>query len=159
MREAVTPTWLASKCGASCFSTFSTFHTTASALNGEPSWNFTPGRSLKIHLVLSASSTSHSVARPGMTTLGLSADDRSQAVSPSYIVMPVKRLPSKPWSGWPRVRGMSAAVMPMRRTDSALAWAGSATAETVVIIAAAKAARIVNEFVTLDSTIKSPISG
>jgi len=37
MREAVTPTWLGSNCGASCFSTFSTFHTTASALNGEPS--------------------------------------------------------------------------------------------------------------------------
>ena len=37
MREAVTPTWLASNCGASCFSTFSTFQTTASALNGEPS--------------------------------------------------------------------------------------------------------------------------
>ena len=32
MREAVTPTWLASNCGASCFSTFSTFQTTASAL-------------------------------------------------------------------------------------------------------------------------------
>ena len=37
MREAVRPTWLGSNCGASCFSTFSTFHTTASALNGEPS--------------------------------------------------------------------------------------------------------------------------
>ncbi|MGY4316526.1 hypothetical protein ACVWW1_005853 [Bradyrhizobium sp. JR3.5] len=37
MREAVTPTWLASYCGASCFSTLSTFQTTASALNGEPS--------------------------------------------------------------------------------------------------------------------------
>ena len=71
MRDAVTPTWLASNCGASCFSTFSTFHTTASALNGEPSWKVTPGRSLKIHLVLSASSTFHSVARPGITTLGL----------------------------------------------------------------------------------------
>ena len=78
MREAVTPTWLGSKCGASCFSTFSTFHTTASALNAEPSWNFTPGRSLKIHLVLSASSTFHSVARPGITTLALSAEERSQ---------------------------------------------------------------------------------
>ncbi len=80
MREAVTPTWLASNCGASCFSTFSTFHTTASALNGEPSWKVTPGRSLKIHLVLSASSTFHSVARPGITTLALSAEDRSQPV-------------------------------------------------------------------------------
>jgi len=37
MREAVTPIWLGSNCGASCFSTLSTFHTTASALNAEPS--------------------------------------------------------------------------------------------------------------------------
>src|ERR1700751_742651 len=34
MREAVTPTWLGSNCGASCFSTLSTFQTTASALKG-----------------------------------------------------------------------------------------------------------------------------
>ena len=94
-----------------------------------------------------------------MTTLGLSADDRSHIVSASYIVRPVKRLPSKPWSGWPSVRGMSAAVMPMRSTESAPAVAGSAKAETVVIIAATTAARMVNEFVTLDSTITSPISG
>src|SRR5882757_4163380 len=95
MREAVTPTWLGSSCGASCFSTFSTFHTTASALNGEPSWKVTPGRSLKVHLVLSASSTFHSVARLGITTLALSAEDKSQPVSASYMVTPVKRLPSK----------------------------------------------------------------
>ena len=37
MREAVTPTWLGSKCSASCFSTFSTFQTTASGLKSEPS--------------------------------------------------------------------------------------------------------------------------
>ena len=121
MREAVTPTWLGSKCGASCLSTFSTFQTTASASNAEPSWNFTPGRSLKIHLVLSSGATLHSVATPGITTLALSADERSQVVSPSYMVLPVKRLPSKPWSGWPSVRGMSAAVMPMRTTD----WASA----------------------------------
>ena len=96
MREAVTPTWLASNCGASCFSTFSTFQTTASALNGEPSWKVTPGRSLKVHFFLSASSTFHSVASPGIITLGLVADERSHAVSPSYMVRPVKRLPSKP---------------------------------------------------------------
>ena len=96
MREAVTPTWLASNCGASCFSTFSTFQTTASALNGEPSWKVTPGRSLKVHFFLSASSTFHSVASPGIITLGLSADDRSHIVSASYMVRPVKRLPSKP---------------------------------------------------------------
>src|SRR5690348_16129728 len=61
MRDAVTPTWLGSNCGASCFRTFSTFHTTASALNGAPSWKVTPGRSLKVHLVLSETSTFHSV--------------------------------------------------------------------------------------------------
>ena len=96
MRDAVTPTWLGSNCGASCLSTLSTFQTTASALNGEPSWNVTPGRSLNVHFVLSASSTFHSVASPGITTLGLSADDRSHIVSASYMVRPVKRLPSKP---------------------------------------------------------------
>jgi hypothetical protein len=105
MREAVTPTWLASKCSASCFSTFSTFHTTASASKSEPSWNFTPERSLKIHLVWSEGETAHSVATPGITTLALSADERSHVVRPSYIVLPVKRLPSKPWSGWPTVFG------------------------------------------------------
>ena len=96
MRDAVTPTWLGSKCGASCLSTFSTFQTTASALNGEPSWKVTPGRSLNVHFFLSASSTFHSVASPGITTLGLSAEERSHSVSASYMVRPVKRLPSKP---------------------------------------------------------------
>jgi hypothetical protein len=131
----VTPTWLASYCGASCLSTLSTFHTTASALNGEPSWKVTPGRSLKIHFVLS-SVTAHSVARPGMTALALVADDRSHMVSASYIVRPVKRLPSKPWSGWPSVRGMSAAVMAMRRTVSALAVVGAVVAAAIVSSAA-----------------------
>lgn len=37
MRDAVTPTWLASKWGASSLRTFSTFQTTASALKGLPS--------------------------------------------------------------------------------------------------------------------------
>src|SRR6476660_9517553 len=92
MREAVTPTWLGSNCGASLFRTFSTFHTTASALNGEPSWKVTPDRSLKVHLVLSASSTFHSVASPGIITLALSAEERSHIVRVSYIVRPVKRL-------------------------------------------------------------------
>src|SRR5689334_17183038 len=98
-RDPVTPTRLASNGGASCLSTFSTFQTTASALKGEPSWKATPGRSLKVHFFLSASSTFHSVASPGITTLGLSAEDRSHPVKASYIVRPVKRLPSKPWSG------------------------------------------------------------
>src|SRR3981081_4786385 len=85
IRDAVTPTWLGSNCGASCLSTFSTFQTTASALNGEPSWNVTPGRSLKVHFFLSASSTAHSVERPGITTLALVAEDRSHIVNASYI--------------------------------------------------------------------------
>src|SRR5882757_11266651 len=86
MRVAVTPTWLGSNCGASCFKTLSTFHTTASALNGEPSWNLTPGRSLNSHFVWSSSLTFHSVDRPGITPLALSADDRSHIVSESYMV-------------------------------------------------------------------------
>ena len=83
MREAVTPTWLASNCGASLSSTFWTFQTTASALNAEPSWNLTPGRSLKTHFVLSLASTAPDVATPGMRTLGASALDRSHCVSES----------------------------------------------------------------------------
>src|SRR6266436_5014773 len=96
IRDAVTPTWLGSNCGASCLRTLSTFQTTASALNGAPSWKVTPGRSLNVHFFLSASSTFHSVASPEITTLGLSAEERSHIVSASYIVRPVKRLPSKP---------------------------------------------------------------
>src|SRR5215475_2958071 len=99
MRDAVRPTWAGSNCAASLFRTLSTVHTTASAVNGEPSWNLTPGRSLNVHFVLSASLTFHSVASPGISTLGLSDDDRSHIVSASYIVSPVKRLPSNPWSG------------------------------------------------------------
>ena len=37
MREAVTPTWLASKCTASLSNTFCTFQTIESALTAEPS--------------------------------------------------------------------------------------------------------------------------
>ena len=146
IREAVTPTWLGSNCGASCLSTLSTFQTTASALNGEPSWKLTPGRSLKVHLVLSASSTFHPVASPGITTLAFSAEDRSHIVSASNMVRPVKRLPSKPWSGWPSVRGMSAAVMPMRKTVSAPALRGSPSAETAASIATASSARLFPHF-------------
>jgi hypothetical protein len=83
MREAVTPTWLGSNCGASLSSTFCTFHTTASALKAEPSWNLTPGRSLKTHLVLSLASTAQELASAGTSTLGASAFDRSHCVSES----------------------------------------------------------------------------
>ena len=96
IRDAVTPTWLGSNWTASCLSTLSTFQTTASALNDEPSWNLTPGRSLNVHFFLSVASTAHSVARAGINTLALSADERSHIVSASNIVRPVKRLPSKP---------------------------------------------------------------
>jgi hypothetical protein len=125
MRLAVTPTWLASKCTASLSSTLRTFHTTESAFSSLPSWNFTPGRSLNTHLVLSLASTAQLVARPGISTLAASALLRSQCVSASYIGMPVKRLPSKPWSGWPSVRGMSAAVIAMRSTFSCASAAGA----------------------------------
>ena len=83
MREAVTPTWLASNWGASLSSTLFTFHTTASAFSGAPSWNFTPGRSLKVHLVLSLASTAQLVASAGISTLGASALERSHCVSES----------------------------------------------------------------------------
>ncbi len=139
MRDAVTPTWLASKCGASLSSTLRTFQTMESAFNAEPSWNFTPGRSLNTHLVLSWPSTAQVVARPGISTLGPSTLDKSQCVSASYIGMPVKRLPSKPWSGWPSVRGMSAAVMAMRKTFSCAA-AGPAASSAALSSAPDKGA-------------------
>ena len=78
----------------------------------------TPGRSLKTHLVLSLASTAQLVASPGIRTLAASALDKSHCVSESYMGIPVKRLPSKPWSGCPSVRGISAAVMAMRRVFS-----------------------------------------
>ena len=43
--------WRLSKCGACGFSTLSKFQTTASASKSEPSWNLTPGRSLKVKTV------------------------------------------------------------------------------------------------------------
>jgi hypothetical protein len=83
IRETVTPTWSGAKCGAFLLSTFSTFQTIASAFTGDPSWNLAPERSLKTHFVLSGSSTFHSAARPGISTLGLSAEERSQWVKAS----------------------------------------------------------------------------
>jgi hypothetical protein len=123
IRDLVAPTWSGAKCGALSSMTFCTFQTTASALKGEPSWKVTPSRRVKVHFVVSSAFTAQEVARPGMMTLGSVSDDRSQCVRASYIGMPVKRLPSKPWSGCPLVRGMSAAVMPMVSTFSAQAGA------------------------------------
>ena len=59
---------------------------TASALKSDPSWNFTPWRSSKIHFVGSAGSWYHLVASPGTSLAGAVADDRSQATSGSYSV-------------------------------------------------------------------------
>ena len=54
---------------------------------------------MKVHLVLSVAFTAQEVAKPGISTLGALALDKSHCVNASYIGMPVKRLPSKPWSG------------------------------------------------------------
>ena len=51
---------------------------------------------MKVHFLWSASSTFHSVANPGISTLAFSAEERFHMVSASYMVSPVKRLPSKP---------------------------------------------------------------
>jgi hypothetical protein len=54
------------------------------------------GTQLEGPLLLVGPSTFHSVASAGIITLAFSAEDRSHIVSPSYMVRPVKRLPSKP---------------------------------------------------------------
>src|SRR3981189_3731298 len=59
---------------------------TASALKVEPSWNFTPWRSSKIHFVGSAGSWYHLVAKPGISLAGSVADERSHITNGSYIV-------------------------------------------------------------------------
>ena len=69
---------------------------------------------------------------------GLSAADRSHPTSPSNSVVPMKRQPSPPWSGWLFITGMSAKVMPMRSTVSARADSppadSAATIETAIPI-------------------------
>ena len=62
------------------FSNLSMFQITASALNSEPSWNFTPWRRLKIQRFLSASSTFQDVASDGTRFDALSAFDRSHSI-------------------------------------------------------------------------------
>jgi hypothetical protein len=74
---------LGSNWGDLSFRIFSRFHTTTSASKSEPSWNFTPWRNLKIHLVGSPSTADHSVARPGRMSAMVSAFDRSQFTSAS----------------------------------------------------------------------------
>ncbi len=56
---------------------------TASAPNAEPSWNFTPLRSLKVHFFGSEASAFHSVASPGTSLPGRSALFASQAINGS----------------------------------------------------------------------------
>ena len=56
---------------------------TASALKVDPSWNFTPWRSSKIHFVGSAGSWYHLVARPGISFAGSVAEERSHMISGS----------------------------------------------------------------------------
>ena len=83
MRERPCAACLESYCGDLSFRILSKFQTTASALKSLPSWNFTSRRSVTTQRVVSPSSTFQLVARPGTSTDGLSADDRSQLISPS----------------------------------------------------------------------------
>ena len=83
MRERPCAACLLSYCGALSFSSFSMFQTTASAVKSLPSWNFTPSRSVNTQRVGSAASTFHDVARPGTRPEALSAEERSQLISPS----------------------------------------------------------------------------
>src|SRR5258707_8167322 len=83
MRAITCATCFGSYCGDLSLKIFSQFQITASALNGAPSWKRTPWRSLMVHLVLSAGSTVHEVARPGRMPATLVAEDRSQFTSAS----------------------------------------------------------------------------
>ena len=83
MRERPWADWRGSNCGESFFRSLSRFHTTASASNVLPSWNFTSGRSLNVHFVRSLGSADQEVASPGTSTDGLSALLRSHSISES----------------------------------------------------------------------------
>ena len=83
MRKFTSEAMRALYCGESLSNSRSKFQSTASASKSEPSWNFTPLRSLKVHLVLSASFTSQLSASPGMRPDALSAELMSQLMSPS----------------------------------------------------------------------------
>ena len=61
------PARLAQRAGGLPFSARSKVNFTASALNGVPSWNFTPGRSLKRTFV--GDMTSYDVASAGLTSI------------------------------------------------------------------------------------------
>ncbi len=72
-----------SKCGASFFLIDSNEKTTASALNGLPSWKVTPFRSLNTHFVGASLRGSHDSASPGTSGARRSPRVRSQAISGS----------------------------------------------------------------------------
>jgi hypothetical protein len=101
-----------SNCGAWAFSTLSKFHTTAAASRVEPSWNFTPGRSLNVQFRRSTGSASQLTATPGISLPGRSEMFISQATNGSYRVRPVNWYAPAPRSGWPVVNGTSAIDMP-----------------------------------------------
>src|SRR5262245_12952045 len=77
------PACLISYWGASLLRFLSQFHRNASALKVLPSWNFTPWRNLKVHLVGSSLLISHDSASPGTKAGRVSPCDRSQRTSPS----------------------------------------------------------------------------
>ena len=82
-RKLTWPEPYGSKCGASFFLIDSYEKTTASALNGLPSWNVTPLRSLNTHLVGWSLRTSHDSASPGTSGASRSPRVRSHAMSGS----------------------------------------------------------------------------
>lgn len=63
MQHSVALICFGSYCGAFLSKSFSRFQITASALKSEPSWNFTPRRSLNTHLDWSSGETWYSSAR------------------------------------------------------------------------------------------------
>src|SRR5688572_3654455 len=83
MRPATCVCCLGSYCGALLLKSLSKFQIAASAFQSEPSWNLTPLLSLNTHLVLSLSSTFHSLARPGVSVGGALASSNRQLMSES----------------------------------------------------------------------------
>src|SRR5678816_3198181 len=76
------PYW--SNCGACLFLIESKVKSTASALNGLPSWNLAVLRRWKTHFFGSLLLTSQDSASPGTSVGSLSLRDRSQLMRGSY---------------------------------------------------------------------------
>jgi hypothetical protein len=71
MRDVVTPTWLASKCGADpAIEHLAHVPDHGIGVQGRAIVELHAGRSLNTHLVLSLASTAQEVAKPGISTLG-----------------------------------------------------------------------------------------